>query len=46
MYVCHYTDECPLVQCAYTEDCQYGFAKNADGCQTCDCYDPCQVTIH
>lgn len=38
------TVDCPVFDCAMEEACQYGFVRNANGCQTCECYDPCQVT--
>jgi len=34
-----------MFKCALVEECQYGFARDANGCQTCDCHDPCQVII-
>jgi len=40
-----YTVVCPIFACAMDERCQYGFARNADGCELCECHDPCQVTI-
>jgi len=39
-----YAVECPVFDCVMEEACRYGIARDADGCQTCECYDPCQVT--
>ena len=35
--------DCPAVMCA--EPCPQGqyLALNDEGCETCDCYDPCEV---
>ena len=34
-------DMCPQLMC--TEICKYSYKRDENGCQTCDCEEPCKV---
>lgn len=38
---CVPTRVCPAPMCS--NQCQYGYMKTAEGCDSCDCYDPCMT---